>query len=1261
MATQTIYVGTAEAYTTIRAAIGAVTGTVATHTTLQTTILVKGPNTGGPALYTSESNIYVGVGAGWRCLINVDAYDATDKPIIDGNGAGGMCFLMTQPYNNSADSSFVTSFKNLKFQNWTLGSGGNRGIWYGANGGAFSFEKCEFNNCVSGSVANYYESLTFGGGVPRDGIAQKNKFVQCEKAFALSTGQDERLVVKNNTYVNTSSLSSADFITQVGVGTESGLSYNNSVYISYAAASTNNIIYCKTAKNNAIQAVLAGSASITGIRAFSYESNCVSGSVTQFSTISGGAGNLGGNITGSNAVSMFRSPTTFDLSIEKTSPLFNSGTTLSTVTDSISGLARPQPAYYGNPPVAGKYDIGAYEIHVPIQSKTRVLNLPEKIIISEKDNKTGSYPSISRSCDVDFSGKQPTYFSDDNTMIFSRSQNVVYPQLQVSGTKFSSYDIQSPYYFTGLEATGSITPGTSDVHVSFTPGESLSPFNDSRISINNDSQFFATGSASGTLPGFSQRLSSKSIISFDINTSGSRAIFFATNSSGNPNAKASGVGSGIAYLNFNTNKWQMLSTNNVDVYSTSSNARSTACLGFLPDAGYDINSIYESVIKNIGQPINDYGFPAASQYNATGSSCYSLTGTLSSPFLVEKIQIIVSGVFGLGPANSVKPPFVKQFFILNQTTPPNNSYLTGTFQNTMYITGNDYLQTFQKLGERDLVAYANFAFIRSDYSTGTFDGYATTWDSNNLVSSTDTNVSFGVTGSYVAQIEPKISIVSLGTGESKIRSGTNALSTTRSSLFTLLKNPEGARNLIGTSVGRSFIKSIAGSENSGTITLNAAYGTKGQAFIKARNSEVSPYVLMPNDNLIFGWQNHPKVIGSLAWSDSINDESKATRFADEITSIKVTIFGSLLQDNLPKNELTNQPMTSNSIHEVLGDNSVYDEFDVETQSILSGSYVDLIITGSMTATPLGSSNAQNVRKVQGSVVAGQAGITGSLQRFVKHSTDLSENEFLYDSIPPDPAAIIKNNGFGILDASGTGDNYISVGAPQGNAYIDIVGFMSGVDTDWYLRHSYEDVSTRSLSKNYRSVFINAFDTSNINLGTQYVTKDKTVLILGSGSSFGLITLASDNEGLTTTDESKLSSIKWLFGFGDAAYNLPQPIYKSVNVFIRNQMPQIRGFKYGMSGLFGSTYDAKFRRNKFGQLRDMLEQRQYTTTLKNGGLDNPVNVIFTQRGSDGTVISPLQTHSQNVSTFITSSVPYYDDLTKERSDNPDVTLSDIVIS
>lgn len=114
-------------------------------------------------------------------------------------------------------------------------------------------------------------------------------------------------------------------------------------------------------------------------------------------------------------------------------------------------------------------------------------------------------------------------------------------------------------------------------------------------------------------------------------------------------------------------------------------------------------------------------------------------------------------------------------------------------------------------------------------------------------------------------------------------------------------------------------------------------------------------------------------------------------------------------------------------------------------------------------------------------------------------------------------------------------------------------------------------------------------------------------------------------------------------------------------------PIIRGWKYGVYSALPSYSSAVFRRNKFGQFRDMLEQRLYSKYYQTeptndnpntGALTSAVNVKFVD--VNGNTTSPELTWSQNLSFEVTSSVPYFDGDFKNRPPIDVETLNSSIV-
>lgn len=167
------------------------------------------------------------------------------------------------------------------------------------------------------------------------------------------------------------------------------------------------------------------------------------------------------------------------------------------------------------------------------------------------------------------------------------------------------------------------------------------------------------------------------------------------------------------------------------------------------------------------------------------------------------------------------------------------------------------------------------------------------------------------------------------------------------------------------------------------------------------------------------------------------------------------------------------------------------------------------------------------------------------------------------------------------------------------------------------------------------------------------------------NSFGYYLTSS----ATTSDITKVC-----FGFGDQNTSIISangkrfgtnnwPDHRDVSEYrsyLDNQYefsPVIRGWKYGVYNGLPTFSKIVYRRSSYGQLRDMLEQRQFTKfymqrsdeTKKLG--PNTVSVAAVQVSfvdSQGNPTNAENTSSQNLSFEATSSFPYFDGETRNRN-------------
>ena len=125
-----------------------------------------------------------------------------------------------------------------------------------------------------------------------------------------------------------------------------------------------------------------------------------------------------------------------------------------------------------------------------------------------------------------------------------------------------------------------------------------------------------------------------------------------------------------------------------------------------------------------------------------------------------------------------------------------------------------------------------------------------------------------------------------------------------------------------------------------------------------------------------------------------------------------------------------------------------------------------------------------------------------------------------------------------------------------------------------------------------------------------------------------------------------------FGPGNNPFDLN---VNAAGDYIARARVVVRGMRYGIENCFPTPERVITRFNKYGQFRDMLEQRKFPVTANMSGTVNPerpVEIQFVSRpvfddlGNVAQVrkfgVDGLETNSQNVSLFATASFPYFDE-------------------
>ena len=477
----------------------------------------------------------------------------------------------------------------------------------------------------------------------------------------------------------------------------------------------------------------------------------------------------------------------------------------------------------------------------------------------------------------------------------------------------------------------------------------------------------------------------------------------------------------------------------------------------------------------------------------------------------------------------------------------------------------------------------------------------------------------------------------------------------------------GASNISQISSARNFGPSQTGRKNPQTIELVTSFDDPESAGSEnsitrvsvsaTEGSENSLYVLHPNDELIFGLHKNPNL-------ESNNNQAQS--IIVKAGDFDITLFGSYLRNSQPRQFELNQLLNNDIVHEAIGQEPISDQFDVEPRSAFSGSYADEVMSGS-TIAPYNGFNASVHRNGDGSSdftdlargVAGRSsegtqGVTGSLRRTVSiASSDKTEyDSFLFDlesmfavDLPNDAADGVNN-------------------------YENDLSFGSSVKLDFawlgnlHAPEGYGEFGERKITanRNIRGSFLNSrYNDVNRVRQQQIGAQNNSFLLEYTGSiangrldsGFGAdnsnATAASSGNNLIV--DSKENGIvdagfvaKFIFGIGNGTNNShivkdPTISLPAGQYFVFDEI--IRGFRYGLSNITDKKPRNVFRRDRYGQLRDMLEMAPNTAYIDDASNTISYAVEAQFFADDGSIASPDATSSSNLSTYVTSSAPFFD--------------------
>lgn len=110
---------------------------------------------------------------------------------------------------------------------------------------------------------------------------------------------------------------------------------------------------------------------------------------------------------------------------------------------------------------------------------------------------------------------------------------------------------------------------------------------------------------------------------------------------------------------------------------------------------------------------------------------------------------------------------------------------------------------------------------------------------------------------------------------------------------------------------------------------------------------ISPYIIMPEDKIVFGWQFPLNFRLSTETATIYDTAGDNTMHMTLFGNSKLHMYGSIIKDGKEFHEGLNQNLTSNAVHEIIGAEPAIDQFQIATRDQTTGSFIDTLHVGSI--------------------------------------------------------------------------------------------------------------------------------------------------------------------------------------------------------------------------------------------------------------------------------------------------------------------------
>jgi len=999
--------------------------------------------------------------------------------------------------------------------------------------------------------------------------------------------------------------------------------------------------------------------------------------------------------------------------------------------------------------------------------------------VKEEALRRQTHPTIARPSNDSRLGNHTINFDDSRAIHLTNNGSTSFPTMLTSDdpTFQSIYSSHVHGQLTSQAASASF--GVLDEFYVENNSVSMTPFIESKVYIDSGSQFYQTGTLASVMPGFNQSLKNKQQIQIFKDVSSETII----GSTANIAHDATEMAHWLAYFDFSTSTFQ---NPGFGCYPSHSNIvagtdagiiqrekfihRNTLAFGPVgnqtiagfpsvannpadgvgtpylwsafgqvvysntgSDPGYPIRfpmSGSSGYIKNLGRPIDTFGFPGTDNYNPpTDGTLLSMSDYINEPFMLEKISVrfkcktrfesedklLISqaGTADAGLPGTLFPGgrgssfrnfdesvtysiYAKAIttFLLRQS-PAKNSIMHQSDLSTNFAQVS--VDRVVSGAFRDIIGYGQTMVVQEKNSFNSEEtSYALAQDhtgslirinGNTVVSEglgreqnvvfapkasvsesaefeVDCNINFGPKNIYASDFRGTLETQTPKEGaNSSFTAITMQYKNNRSNLYNLESVEE--RRLSG------GVNGTIPDKNLKQMVFQVGTGV-GNSIITSQTPPVNheefddhtPYLLLPEDKLILGIQ------APISNDFVQGNEITANYIKIQPGQIELTLYGSTLSADLPKKISLNQNLGTHTVHEHIGESSPSDQFMVAQVVDLSGSFSDNIVSGSSDATTIYEDKHPQTgeivklgRHVGGRASQGTQGETAA--RKINYRLE-DEQERIYDTIMPDFGKLAQIDGMYADEffESANGCTLITLGKHRNHIWPHAFPFEGRyIRKDIGRNDSIVDPATKQRNPEVKILFKDTTSATPHPSPSSILINDAGQRVTGSFvSPRNGNRSKQDNTTATSVRILESDAIRILYGIGDGprgsyfaqgvtSGNVPSET--AVNQVGAASVINISGFKYGVFNSRPQNTSAVFRRDSYGQFRDMLEPRIYTALRVNGETSFPVEQRF--RSRQGQPLSNARrsdTDCSNISTYATSSLPFFDRPNDEPPKNRD---------